>query len=78
VVAHGPHRLRRIEVYRGKPIFYSLGNFSFMLPPMQPMPVDEFREFGLDPATTADAEPLERRLKKSFDSHIGYESVLPV
>jgi poly-gamma-glutamate synthesis protein (capsule biosynthesis protein) len=28
-VGHGPHRLRGIEIYKGKPIFYSLGNFMF-------------------------------------------------
>jgi poly-gamma-glutamate synthesis protein (capsule biosynthesis protein) len=27
VVGHGPHRVRGIEMYRGRPIFYSLGNF---------------------------------------------------
>jgi poly-gamma-glutamate capsule biosynthesis protein CapA/YwtB (metallophosphatase superfamily) len=27
VVGHGPHVLRAIECYNGKPIFYSLGNF---------------------------------------------------
>jgi hypothetical protein len=27
VVGHGPHVLRGIEFYRGKPIAYSLGNF---------------------------------------------------
>lgn len=27
VVGHGPHRVRGIEIYRGRPIFYSLGNF---------------------------------------------------
>lgn len=27
VVGHGPHVLRAIECYRGRPIFYSLGNF---------------------------------------------------
>ena len=29
VFGHGPHRMRGIEVYRNKPIFYSLGNFLF-------------------------------------------------
>src|SRR5690606_1254936 len=29
VVGHGHHQLRGIEVYKGKPIFYSLGNFIF-------------------------------------------------
>ncbi len=26
-VAHGPHMLRAIEIYKGKPVFYSLANF---------------------------------------------------
>ena len=29
VVGHGPHYSLPIEVYRGKPVFYGLGNFSF-------------------------------------------------
>ena len=29
VIGHGPHYCLPIEVYRGKPIFYGLGNFSF-------------------------------------------------
>jgi poly-gamma-glutamate capsule biosynthesis protein CapA/YwtB (metallophosphatase superfamily) len=29
VVGHGPHLLRGLELYKGKPIFYSLGNFIF-------------------------------------------------
>src|SRR5581483_2137450 len=29
VAGHGPHFLRGIEIYKGRPIFYSLGNFVF-------------------------------------------------
>ena len=29
IVGHHPHSLQEVEVYRGKPIFYSLGNFVF-------------------------------------------------
>ncbi len=29
VMGHGPHQPLAIEVYRGRPIFYSVGNFSF-------------------------------------------------
>ena len=28
-VGHGPHSLRGIEIFQGKPIFYSLGDFMF-------------------------------------------------
>ena len=29
IVGHHPHSLQAVEIYRGKPIFYSLGNFVF-------------------------------------------------
>jgi len=28
-IVHGPHNIRGIEIYKGKPIIYSLGNFIF-------------------------------------------------
>ncbi|MEO6341308.1 MAG: CapA family protein [Caulobacteraceae bacterium] len=31
-VAHGPHQLRGVEIYKGRPIFYSLANFAIMTP----------------------------------------------
>lgn len=33
VAMHGPPFLHGMEIYRGKPIFYSLGNFMFQVPP---------------------------------------------
>lgn len=29
IVGHGPHQLRGMEIYKGVPIFYSLGNFLY-------------------------------------------------
>ena len=29
VIRHGPHELNGIEIYKGKPIFYSLGSLFF-------------------------------------------------
>jgi poly-gamma-glutamate synthesis protein (capsule biosynthesis protein) len=29
VIGHGPHYSLPVEIYRGKPIFYGLGSFSF-------------------------------------------------
>jgi poly-gamma-glutamate synthesis protein (capsule biosynthesis protein) len=43
VIMHGPHQLRGIEIYKGKPIFYSLGNFFFTVSTMQPLTRDEYR-----------------------------------
>lgn len=33
VAGHGPPFMHGIEIYKGKPIFYSLGNFIFQVPP---------------------------------------------
>ena len=32
ILGHHPHLLKGIEIYKGKPIFYSMGNFIFDLP----------------------------------------------
>ena len=32
ILGHHPHELKGVEVYRGKAIFYSMGNFAFDLP----------------------------------------------
>ena len=43
----GAHRLRGIEIYKGKPIFYSLGNFFMQNETIEPMPDDMCESFGL-------------------------------
>ena len=45
---HGPHYLRGIEIYKGKPIFYSLGNFIFQNETVDWVPWEGYRRFGLD------------------------------
>jgi poly-gamma-glutamate capsule biosynthesis protein CapA/YwtB (metallophosphatase superfamily) len=55
-LGHGPHRLRGIELYRGRPIFYSLGNFVCHLPSLGPQPADLYDILGLDACETTFAE----------------------
>ena len=45
--ASGPHVLRGIEIYKGKVIIYSLGNFIFENDLVVPQPTDLYRTFGL-------------------------------
>jgi poly-gamma-glutamate synthesis protein (capsule biosynthesis protein) len=52
VVGHGPHRLRGMEIYRGKPIFYSLGNFIDQHDLIYKHPADAYQRFGVDPTLT--------------------------
>jgi poly-gamma-glutamate synthesis protein (capsule biosynthesis protein) len=54
-VGHGPHVLRAVEIYKGKPIFYSMGNFFMQddLVPFQPQ--ENYNTYGLAlNATVAD------------------------
>jgi poly-gamma-glutamate capsule biosynthesis protein CapA/YwtB (metallophosphatase superfamily) len=56
VMGHGPHRVRGIEIYNGRPIFYSLGNFVNHVPDIGPQPADLYDIFGLDPRKTTFGE----------------------
>lgn len=51
VVGHGPHVLRGIEIYQGRPVFYSLGNFIFQNETTQRLPAENFGLLGLDGVT---------------------------
>jgi poly-gamma-glutamate synthesis protein (capsule biosynthesis protein) len=47
VIGHGPHRDRGIEIYQGKPIVYSLGNFIMQNDQVALMPQDSMLLWGL-------------------------------
>lgn len=42
VIGHGPHELRGIEIYKGKVIFYSVGNFLFETETVSLQPYDAY------------------------------------
>ena len=81
VIGHGPHLLRGIEVYRGKPIFYSLGNFIFQPELIKWFPPDDMEALGLEPdATTPEMwEHMTKGGEQGFVADRRYwESVLPL
>jgi poly-gamma-glutamate capsule biosynthesis protein CapA/YwtB (metallophosphatase superfamily) len=54
-VGHGPHVLREIEIYKKKPIFYSLANFIFQNETVGFQPQENYDQFNLPlSATPAD------------------------
>ncbi|RWI65633.1 CapA family protein [Mesorhizobium sp.] len=86
-IGHGPHLLRGIEIYRGRPIFYSLGNFFFD-DLRTPAGADMFAVYGKDPRIDTDAEvtadeqargyPGPDGLMGALSAPIFYESVIAV
>src|SRR5699024_2721245 len=80
-VGHGPHILRGIEIYQGRPIFYSLGNFIFQNETVTHLPADFYEKYGLtNDHNVADA--LDTRTEggtKGFGvSQKIWESIVPV
>jgi poly-gamma-glutamate synthesis protein (capsule biosynthesis protein) len=62
VIGHGCHQLRPIEVYRERPIFYSLGDFVIQLYSLPSAPADFFAQQGLS-GGDAVATLLKKRTK---------------
>ena len=58
---HGPHQLRGMDIYQGRPIFYSLGNFVVHRDTQDPIPADQYRLFGLDPQSASPHEYVAAR-----------------
>lgn len=46
-VGHGPHVLRGVEIYKGKPILYSLGDFIFQNETLLRLPSENYEPYGL-------------------------------
>jgi len=59
-VGHGPHVLRGIEIYKGKPILYSLGDFIFENDTLQRLPEENYETYELGPEAHV-ADFLDRR-----------------
>jgi poly-gamma-glutamate capsule biosynthesis protein CapA/YwtB (metallophosphatase superfamily) len=83
-VAHGEHRLMPIEIYRGRPIFYSLANF-FWCDILEPIPEETFeanrdllaRAYG-DPARATDQDLLSVWNAAAFDDPRVFQTVVAV
>lgn len=62
VIGHGPHIVRGIEIYKERPIFYSLGNFIFQNETVTHLPADFYEKYGLT-NTHSVADALDVRSK---------------
>ena len=49
IFIHGPHRVGGIELYHGKPIFYSMGNFVYEAEHIERFPSEAYQQLGLPP-----------------------------
>ena len=63
VIGTGTHQLKAVEIYKNKPIFYSLGNFIFQSDMVFCMP-DDFREKYKMPYGLSPREQIAERAKR--------------
>lgn len=80
VIGHGPHIIRGVQVYKGRPIFYSLGNFIFQNETVEKLPSDFYEQYGLShTATVTDAfdKRSENGTKGLRVNKSVWESVIP-
>lgn len=63
ILGSGPHMLRGMELYRNRPICYSLGNFIFSLEKMASFPVEVYEQQGM---------PLDSTAADLYDRVTGY------
>jgi len=80
-LGHGPHLLRGMEIYKGAPIFYSLGNFVFQNESVRKLPFDVYDQYKLDDESTP-ADLYDARTNKDTRGfpadRVYWESVLPL
>ena len=80
VLGGGTHQLKAVEIYQGKPIFYSLGNFVYQNEFVGILPPEFMDKYHLSYDTTAMEALAARRShakNKGMQSRENYLSVIP-
>lgn len=78
VFGGGCHELRGIEIYKGKPIFYSLGDFIYQGPQVEKLPADFMEQFNAPLDLTAEQALNVRSRNGKVGLHLNKENYLTV
>ncbi|MBQ9782452.1 MAG: CapA family protein [Clostridia bacterium] len=76
----GCHQLRKVEIYKNKPIFYSLGDFIYQGPQVEKLPADFMLKYDADINLSAKDALLVRSQNNKIGLHTdkaNYLSFLP-
>ena len=76
----GCHRLRGMEMYNGKPIFYSLGDFIYQGLKVEHLPADFMEAYSIDIYSTAEQALYARSRGNKVGLHCNkknYQTLLP-
>jgi poly-gamma-glutamate capsule biosynthesis protein CapA/YwtB (metallophosphatase superfamily) len=73
VYGHGPHFLTGVEIYKGKPILYSIGDFVFQNETLLRLPFDNYDDYGLGDSVLGGVADFNNR-RYGFDPQLGKET----
>jgi len=74
VIGSGTHQLKAVELYKGRPIFYSIGNFIFQTESMKAMPTDYYEKYGIHMDYTAKQALAVRSAQGTRGLHSDYRN----
>ena len=57
---HGSHYMAGMEIYKGKPIFYGLGDFFFQYHTFEALGADSYEAYGLEPLNTPPSAVVDK------------------
>lgn len=57
---HGSHYMAGVEIYKGKPIFYGLGDFFFQYHTFEALGADSYEAYGMEPLTTPPSQVVDK------------------
>ncbi len=72
---HGPHVIRGIEMYRGRPIFYSLGNFYFQTETIEQIPQEIYDTCEIPSRSPSDF--FKKVMGRMFEEDVFWEAIAP-
>ncbi len=81
MIGGGTHQLRPIEIYKGKPIIYSLGDFIFQGMRVKHFAADFLQKWGCEPTATAYEGLMARSQGGKYGLHAeetSFITVLPI
>lgn len=81
VIGSGTHQLKAVELYQGRPILYSLGNFIFQNEYVETLPPEFMEQYGLPldtPASRAIAHRTALSSASLYDNPFAYRTVVPL
>ena len=57
---HGSHYMAGMEIYKGKPVFYGLGDFFFQYHTFEALGADSYEAYGLEPLSTPPSAVVDK------------------